>query len=73
MARVDRSHGKPIPCSVGSDHLKSTLFDTDAYKDTETKIRDFLNAQNEFLSGNTVKSTRAAGDAIADMLCIFHP
>jgi hypothetical protein len=48
--------------------LKSSLFFTDAYKDTAAKIKDFLNAQEEFLSGNTVKSTRAAGDAIQDIL-----
>ena len=48
--------------------MKSTLFFTDAFKDAEAKIKDFLNAQKEFLSGNTVKSTRAAGDAIQDIL-----
>ena len=48
--------------------MKSSLFFTDAYKDTAAKIKDFLNAQEEFLSGNTVKSTRAAGDAIQDIL-----
>jgi len=48
--------------------LKSTLFYSDEYKNTEQKIKDFLNAQKEFLSGSTVKSTRAAGDAIQDIL-----
>jgi hypothetical protein len=48
--------------------LKSTLFSTDAYQDAEAKIRDFLNAQDDFLSANTVRSTRAAGDAIQDIL-----
>ncbi len=48
--------------------MKSTLFYTDEYKNTERKIKDFLNEQKEFLSGNTVKSTRAAGDAIQDIL-----
>lgn len=48
--------------------MKSTLFFTNAYQETETKVKDFLNAQKEFLSGNTVKSTRAAGDAIQDIL-----
>lgn len=48
--------------------MTSTLFYTDEYKDTERKIKDFLNGQKEFLSGNTVKSTRAAGDAIQDIL-----
>jgi hypothetical protein len=48
--------------------LKSTLFYTDEYKKTERKIKTFLNAQKDFLSGSTVKSTRAAGDAIQDIL-----
>ena len=48
--------------------MKSTLFYTDEYSDIERKIRDFLNEQEEFLSGSTVKSTRAAGDAIQDIL-----
>lgn len=34
----------------------------------ERKIREFLNGQKEYLSGNTIKSTRAAGDAIQDLL-----
>jgi len=50
--------------------LKSTLFFTDAYQHVEVKIKDLLNSQKEFLSGNTVKSTRAAGDAIQDILSI---
>jgi hypothetical protein len=49
-------------------NLPSTLFSTDAYKDIEARIKGFLNAQKEFLSGSTVKSTRAAGDAIQDIL-----
>lgn len=48
--------------------MKSSLFSTDAYKELETKIKEFLNAQKRFLSGNTVKSTRATGDAIQDIL-----
>jgi len=48
--------------------LKSSLFYTDEYKNTERKIKNFLNAQKKFLSGSTVKSTRAAGDAIQDIL-----
>jgi hypothetical protein len=48
--------------------VKSTVFYTDEYKNTEQKIKDYLNAQKEFLSGNTVKSTRAVGDAIQDIL-----
>ena len=48
--------------------MKSALFYTDEYKNIERKIKKFLNAHKEFLSGNTVKSTRAAGDAIQDIL-----
>jgi hypothetical protein len=48
--------------------MKSSLFYTDEHKRVERKIIDFLNAQEEFLSGFTVKSTRAAGDAIQDIL-----
>lgn len=48
--------------------MKSALFYTDEYKNTEQKIKDFLNAQKEFLSGSTIKSTRASGDAIQDIL-----
>ena len=48
--------------------MKSALFCTDEYKNIERKIKDFLNAQVEFLSGSTIKSTRAAGDAMQDIL-----
>lgn len=48
--------------------MSSILFDTDRYRRAEEQIRLFLNQQGEFLSANTVKSTRAAGDAIQDIL-----
>jgi len=48
--------------------MKSALFYTAEHKNVEQKIKNFLNAQEEFLSGNTVKSTRATGDAIQDIL-----
>jgi hypothetical protein len=48
--------------------LKSAQFFTDEWKAIERKIKNFLNAQKQFLSGRTVKSTRAAGDAIQDIL-----
>lgn len=47
----------------------SPIFYTDAYKDIERKVQDLLNAHEEFLSPNTARSTRAAGDAIEDILC----
>ncbi len=55
-------------CSVRSSRLKSSLFYTNEYKKTERKIKDFLNAQKRFLSGSTVRSTRATGDAIQHIL-----
>lgn len=48
--------------------MSSILFDTDRYKEAEEQIRVFLNQQDDFLSENTAKSTRAAGDAIQDIL-----
>ncbi|MEX0677460.1 MAG: hypothetical protein WD063_10325 [Pirellulales bacterium] len=48
--------------------MKSGRFFTDEYKTIERKIKTFLNEQKEFLSGRTVKSTRAVGDAIEDIL-----
>jgi hypothetical protein len=48
--------------------LKSALFYSNEYAESQRKIKEFLNAQGEFLSGSTIKSTRAAGDAIADVL-----
>lgn len=49
-------------------HQKSSLFYTDEYKGIQERTRDFLNAHDEFLSGSTVTSTRATGDAIQDVL-----
>lgn len=48
--------------------MKSTLFSNGKYKEVGNKIRDFLNQQQDFLSGNTVNSTRATGDAIQEIL-----
>jgi len=48
--------------------MKSTLFSTSKYKEVENKIKNFLNQQQDFLSGNTVNSTRATGDAIQEIL-----
>ena len=47
---------------------KSQLFYTGQYATTQKKIKDFLNGQEQFLSGSTAKSTRAVGDAIQDIL-----
>lgn len=50
------------------DRPKSELFYTDRYEHVQRKIKGFLNAHEEFLSGSTVDSTRAVGDAIQDIL-----
>lgn len=47
---------------------KSQLFLSDEYLTAQTKIKEFLNAQEQFLSGKTAKSPRAVGDAIQDIL-----
>lgn len=51
--------------------MKSSLFFTGQYQDVETRIKDFLNQQEEFLSGSTVNSTRATGDAIQEILASY--
>lgn len=48
--------------------MKSKLFYSDQYAAAQGRIKDFLNQQEQFLSGSTATSTRAAGDAIQDIL-----
>ncbi len=48
--------------------MKSEIFYTDSYKLIEDKIKVFLNQYPDFLSKDTVSSTRAAGDAIQYIL-----
>ena len=48
--------------------MKSSLFYSDRFKVVQRKVKNFLNQHDEFLSGSTVKSTRAVGDAIQDIL-----
>ena len=48
--------------------MGSALFYSTAYQDIETRVYDFLNAQEDFLSGNTANSPRAVGDAIEEVL-----
>lgn len=48
--------------------MKSQIFHTNAYKNIENKIRSFLNKHPDFLSEDTVVSTRATGDAIQHIL-----
>lgn len=44
--------------------MKSRIFYTDLRKEIEARTRDFLNAQEDYLSLSTAGSTRAVGDAI---------
>lgn len=48
--------------------MKSEIFYTDRYKEIENRIKDFLNNYPDFLSEDTVVSTRATGDAIQHIL-----
>jgi len=48
--------------------MKSEIFYTDSYKKIEEKIKNFLNRYPDFLSKDTVSSTRATGDAIQHIL-----
>lgn len=48
--------------------MKSQIFYTNAYKKIESKIESFLNKYPDFLSEDTVSSTRATGDAIQHIL-----
>lgn len=48
--------------------MKSRLFHLGSYLELETRIRDFLNLQEGMLSQATAKSSRAAGDAIQEVL-----
>jgi hypothetical protein len=47
---------------------KSKLFYSEAYKQIEKKIVDFINTYKDFMSDTTASSPRAAGDAIQSVL-----
>jgi len=48
--------------------MKSQIFYTNAYQKIEDKIKGFLNKHHDFLSEDTVSSTRATGDATQHIL-----
>ncbi len=48
--------------------MNSRIFYTDVFKEIEQSILSTLEASDDFLTLNTLKSTRAAGDAIEDIL-----
>ena len=48
--------------------VKSKLFYTEAFRSIEERIASFLNSEADFLSARTAASTRAAGDAIQNLI-----
>lgn len=48
--------------------MNNRLFHSDEYIKVQRRVIDFLNASQDYLSPNSIKSTRAVGDAIQDML-----
>lgn len=48
--------------------VKSGIFYTNTHKKLERKIKKFLNERGEFLSPETINSTRAVGDAVESIL-----
>ena len=48
--------------------MKSRIFSTDRFGEIAKRAKDLLNAHEDFLSASTVRSTRAAGDAIQSIL-----
>lgn len=48
--------------------IKSNIFYSEAYREVEAAILELLNNQDDFLSTRTIRSTRATGDAVEDIL-----
>lgn len=48
--------------------MRSEIFYTERYLEIQLSVKEFLNAQGDFLSPRTVGSTRAVGDAIQEIL-----
>lgn len=48
--------------------MDNELFDTNRYQEVEQKVAAYLNSRQDYLSVTTVKSTRAVGDAIQDLI-----
>lgn len=53
---------------MDTERPKSELFYTGKYELIQQNIKNFLNAHEEFLSGSTVNSPRAVGDAVQHVL-----
>lgn len=47
---------------------RSTLFYSNQFKQLGNNIKSFLNTQDDYLSGRTVNSPRAVGDAIQEII-----
>ena len=52
--------------------MKSSFFYEGHQEDVANSIKEFLNSTPEFLSPQTVSSTRATGDAIEDLIERFR-
>ncbi len=50
--------------------MKSKLFYTDQYLTVQTRVMDLVNNSPDFLSPNTARSPRAAGDAIENIVAL---
>ncbi len=48
--------------------MKSSFFYNGHYKELAGKLKDYINSMPEFLSAQTARSTRAAGDAIEGLI-----
>ncbi|MEW5851987.1 MAG: hypothetical protein AB2A00_24580 [Myxococcota bacterium] len=48
--------------------MRSNIFYSSVYLDVQTRVKEFLNAQETFLSPTSLKSPRAVGDALQDVL-----
>jgi hypothetical protein len=50
------------------DVMKSRIFSTGQFEEIAIRTKDFLNSREDFVSPSTARSTRAFGDAIAEVL-----
>lgn len=50
--------------------MKSNIFFSDKYVEIQNKVQGFLNRHDDFLSARTAHSTRAAGDAIGEIISV---
>ncbi|WP_153724003.1 hypothetical protein [Heliorestis convoluta] len=48
--------------------MASSVYDSDFYKDVETKVQDLINKYSKMLSSQTINSPRSIGDSLQDIL-----